>query len=80
MDLLSKSVESYFKTRGYGQISIVSSIAGYRGNWDFDKRLKLNSKQILDNMINNHKDLKCNVTIPFASFIYFSDNVVGEVA
>ena len=26
-----KSVESYFKTRGYGQISIVSSIAGYRG-------------------------------------------------
>ena len=25
-----KSVESYFKTRGYGQISIVSSIAGYR--------------------------------------------------
>ena len=26
-----KSVESYFKTRVYGQISIVSSIAGYRG-------------------------------------------------
>ena len=26
-----KSVESYFKTRGYGLISIVSSIAGYRG-------------------------------------------------
>ena len=26
-----KSVESYFKTRGHGQISIVSSIAGYRG-------------------------------------------------
>lgn len=50
------------------------SIAGYRGNWNFDKSLKLNSKQILDNMINNHKDLKCKVTIPFASFIYFSDN------
>ena len=26
-----KAVESYFKTRGYGHISIVSSIAGYRG-------------------------------------------------
>ena len=26
-----KSVENYFKTRGCGQISIVSSIAGYRG-------------------------------------------------
>ena len=34
------------------------SIAGYRGNWDYDKKLRTNANQILDNMINNHRDLK----------------------
>ena len=49
------------------------SIAGYRGKWDYDKHLKEKSKQIIQNLIQNHKTLESKVTIPFASLVYFSD-------
>ena len=47
------------------------SIAGYSGLPDREKYLRNNASNILQNMINNHKQLGAHVTIPFASLIYF---------
>lgn len=59
-----------------GNIDVVLnqfSIAGYRGKWNYDQRLKKYAKSILDNIVENHKNLDTEVTIPFASLMYFSD-------
>jgi hypothetical protein len=48
------------------------SIAGYSGLPDAEGRLSRMAKQILDNMVANHRDLGARTTVPFASFIYFS--------
>lgn len=48
------------------------SLAGYGGEHDRDARLPAKARQIIDNMINNHRDLGAEVTIPIASFVYFS--------
>jgi hypothetical protein len=48
------------------------SIAGYNGLPERDKRLSQLAQTILDNMVDNHRDLGAEVTIPFASLIYFS--------
>ena len=48
------------------------SYATYNGLPDFEKNLPLDAKQVLDEVAQNHTDLKAKVTIPFASFIYFS--------
>ena len=65
------------------------SIAGYSGLPDPDIRLKRLASQILKNVSDNHRDLGAQVTIPFASFIYFCTpdncyvnryvNTVGDV-
>jgi UDP-MurNAc hydroxylase len=47
------------------------SIAGYNGHFNHDFYLTKQADQILDNMVENHKDLNAKVTIPFASNIYF---------
>lgn len=47
------------------------SIAGYNGHFNHDYYLTQQADQILDNLVNNHKDLDAKVTIPFASNIYF---------
>ena len=48
------------------------SLAGYDGEHDRDVRLPAKARQIVDNMLANHRDLGAQVTIPIASFVYFS--------
>ena len=48
------------------------SLAGYGGEHDRDARLPAKARQILTNMLANHRDLGADVTIPIASFVYFS--------
>lgn len=48
------------------------SIAGYSGLPDRERRLRALAKSILENVVSNHVDLGARVTIPFASFVYFS--------
>ncbi|MBL7696902.1 MAG: MBL fold metallo-hydrolase [Chitinophagaceae bacterium] len=49
------------------------SIAGYRGHFDYAILLKKNAQAILENMVQNHKDVRADITVPIASFVYFSD-------
>jgi len=58
-----------------GRIRVVLnqfSLAGYGGEHDRDARLPAKARQIVDNMLANHRDLGAEVTIPIASFVYFS--------
>lgn len=48
------------------------SLAGYGGEPNRESRLPTRARQILSNMIANHRDLAAEVTIPIASFVYFS--------
>ena len=48
------------------------SLAGYGGEADRSARLPAKARQIIDNMLANHRDLGAEVTIPIASFVYFS--------
>jgi hypothetical protein len=48
------------------------SLAGYSGLRQYEKYLPIAAEQILQNVYQNHIDLGAKVTIPFASFIYFS--------
>jgi hypothetical protein len=48
------------------------SLAGYNGYLDYAKHLPPWAAADLVNMEANHRDLGAKVTIPFASFIYFS--------
>jgi len=48
------------------------SIAGYSGFQDYENHLPQQSLNILEKMMANHIDLQADLTIPFASFIYFS--------
>ncbi len=48
------------------------SIAGYSGFHDYENHLPQQSHNILEKMMANHIDLKADLTVPFASFIYFS--------
>jgi hypothetical protein len=48
------------------------SLAGYGGFADRDAYLPAAAARILRKMAANHRDLGAKVTIPFASFIYFS--------
>jgi hypothetical protein len=53
------------------------SLAGYGGFADRDAHLPGAAARILQKMAANHRDLAANVTIPFASFIYFSSTDNG---
>jgi UDP-MurNAc hydroxylase len=58
-----------------GQVRVVLnqfSLAGYGGEPDIAARLPKKARQILANMIQNHRDLGAEVTVPIASFVYFS--------
>ncbi|MBA2737430.1 MAG: MBL fold metallo-hydrolase [Pyrinomonadaceae bacterium] len=58
-----------------GKVDVVLnqfSIAGYSGFQDYENHLPQQSRNILDKMMANHLDLRADLTIPFASFIYFS--------
>ena len=61
--------------RDLGRIDVLLnqfSLAGYSGYVDFEAHLPRHAQQDLDNMMANHRDLGARVTIPFASFVYFS--------
>ena len=61
--------------RSLGKIDAVLnqfSIAGYSGFKERDQFLPTQAENILKKMLNNHVDLEADVTIPFASFVYFS--------
>ena len=48
------------------------SLAAYAGFEPHEKYLPARAKQILENVSSVHRRLEAKVTIPFASFIYFS--------
>ncbi len=57
-----------------GKISMVFnqfSMAGYNGFYDYEKHLPETAATIVNNMLENHRDLGVDVTVPFASNIYF---------
>lgn len=57
-----------------GQIDVVLnqfSMAGYSGEINYREQLTANAENILDTMVENHRDLQAGLTIPFASNIYF---------
>ncbi|HEX6123885.1 MAG TPA: MBL fold metallo-hydrolase [Pyrinomonadaceae bacterium] len=61
--------------RALGKIDVVLnqfSIAGYSGYREREKYLPVQAENVLRKMLSNHLDLQADVTIPFASFIYFS--------
>lgn len=47
------------------------SVAGYDGLPEPDARLAARRAEILSNVVDNHRDLGAQVTIPIASFVYF---------
>jgi hypothetical protein len=60
--------------RDIGDVDVVLnqfSIAGYGGYEDRDLRLPAMARGVLDNVSNNHRDLKAKATVPFASYVYF---------
>ncbi len=48
------------------------SLAGYNGFLDYRNKLPQYAQQDIDNLEANHRDVKAKITIPFASFVYFS--------
>ena len=59
-----------------GKIDVVLnqfSIAGYSGFQDYQTHLPGQAENVLKKMLANHLDLAADITIPFASFIYFSN-------
>lgn len=71
-EINTKDCKNYLKD--LGQINGVFnqfSMAGYNGQIDYEVHLPKNASHILQNMVDNHKDLKADFTIPFASNIYF---------
>ncbi len=57
-----------------GKIDIVLnqfSMAGYNGFYDYENHLPQTACTIIQNMIDNHRDLGARYSIPFASNLYF---------
>lgn len=48
------------------------SLAGYNGYLHYDQVLPTLAKEKLTRLLNNHRELQAKVTVPFASFVYFS--------
>lgn len=74
-DCEPNEADCQYLLKKYGKADVVLnqfSMAGYEGFPDYDHYLKLNAKRKLTQLVENHKDLKASVTIPFASNVYFS--------
>lgn len=57
-----------------GKIDVVLnqfSMAGYGGHIDYKTYLPKRAQQVLNTMLDDHKNLGVTTTIPFASYIYF---------
>lgn len=64
----------YIKKK-YKKINLVLnqfSMAGYEGFPDYGYYLKRNAERKLIQLVNNHRDLNAEITLPFASNVYFS--------
>jgi UDP-MurNAc hydroxylase len=48
------------------------SLAGYNGYMNYAQVLPALAQEKLSRLLNNHRDLGARVTVPFASFVYFS--------
>jgi hypothetical protein len=48
------------------------SLAGYNGYLNYEQVLPTLAKEKLSRLFNNHRELNARVTVPFASFVYFS--------
>jgi hypothetical protein len=60
--------------RDVGDVSVILNqfgIAGYGGAPDYAERLPRMARRILENIVQNHRDLGARATIPFASLMYF---------
>jgi hypothetical protein len=58
-----------------GKVDVVLnqfSLAGYNGYLHYEHVLPALAKEKLSRLLNNHRDLGAKVTVPFASFVYFS--------
>lgn len=75
-DCEANSKDCAILKKDLGKIKIVLnqfSMAGYNGHIDYHNHLPKQAKTILKNVVENHADLGAEITIPFASFIYFSN-------
>jgi hypothetical protein len=74
-DCEANKVDCEYLKNKYKQIDVVLnqfSMAGYEGFPNYQFYLKRNAQRKMDQLIENHIDLNANVTIPFASNVYFS--------
>ncbi len=63
-------------TRDLGHVDVALkqfSLAGYTGGKDYDYELRYMAESILLHIVDVHRWLESRVTIPFASFVYFSN-------
>jgi len=73
-DCEANSIDCKNFRKDLGKIDLVLnqfSMAGYNGYYDYEKHLPIAAKTILDNMVENHRDLDAKYSIPFASNLYF---------
>jgi UDP-MurNAc hydroxylase len=72
-ELDTKDCRSILKDVGHVDVVLNQfSLAGYPGYQDRTRYLPKLASEKLIRLENNHRDLNASVTIPFASFIYFS--------
>jgi UDP-MurNAc hydroxylase len=75
-DCEANSKDCKIFSKDLGKVNLILnqfSVAGYRGHFDYATHLRNKANIILENMVQNHKDLSADITIPIASFVYFSD-------
>ena len=61
--------------RDLGKVDVVLnqfSLAGYNGYQNYAQVLPALAQEKLTRLLNNHRELRARVTVPFASFVYFS--------
>lgn len=73
-DCEANSIDCKNFVKDLGKIDIVLnqfSMAGYNGFYDYENHLPQTARSIIQNMIDNHRDLGARYSIPFASNLYF---------
>lgn len=73
-DCEANSIDCKNFVKDLGKIDIVLnqfSMAGYNGFYDYENHLPQTARTIIQNMIDNHRDLGARFSIPFASNLYF---------
>ena len=73
-DCEANSIDCKNFVKDLGKIDIVLnqfSMAGYNGFYDYENHLPQTARTIIQNMIDNHRDVGARYSIPFASNLYF---------